>query len=83
MKQQIIEHPSGVFLHVQYVPSTKVSKPIVQDVRLADTNYEPIGPNLMQFLHDTFTVAHGDNGVSMATPLLEAIMQEVQDHESP
>jgi hypothetical protein len=74
---QIIEHPSGVFLHVQYVPRTVVSKPVIQDVRLADTNYEPIGPNLMHFLHGTYTVTDG-----LATPILEAISLEVEDHEA-
>ena len=77
MKQAIYEHPgSGVFLHVQYVPATKVSKHVIQDVRLAASNYEPIGPNLMHFLHGTY-IMDTSGPVNMATPLLEAISEEL------
>ena len=77
MKQAIYEHPtSGVFFHIEYVPATKVSKHVIQDVRLASTDYGPVGPNLMEFLHETYIMDTSGN-VNMATPLLQAICEEL------
>ena len=77
MKQAIYEHPgSGVFFHVEYVPATKVSKHIIQDVRLASTDYEPVGPNLMHFLHEAY-IMDTSGSVNMATPILQAICEEL------
>jgi hypothetical protein len=78
MNQMLYEHPAtGVFLHVEYMPPTLVSKCTIHDVRIADTNYAPVGPNLCQFLDSTYSVHTGDAGVTMATPLLELIGWEI------
>ncbi len=78
MKQHLFEHPTGVFLHVEYMPATGVSKPIINDVRIAGEGYEPIGPNLSLFLHTLHTI-DSTGPVTMATPVLELISQEIQN----
>jgi hypothetical protein len=77
MKQQIIQHATGVHFHVEYIPRTKRSKPRINDVRLAGADYEPIGPNLMQFLHNTYVLDAEMN----ATPVLQGLIMEVESHE--
>lgn len=77
MKQQIIQHATGIHFHVEYIPRTKLSQPRINDVRLAGENYEPIGPNLMHFLHNTYTL----DADMTATPILQSLVQEVEHAE--
>ena len=82
MKQQIIQHASGVHFHVEYIPRTKHSKPRINDVRIAGENYEPVGPNLMHFLHNVHTLQDVDGtDVQDAVPVLQTIVEEVESHE--
>lgn len=76
MTQHLYEHPSGVFLHVDFTPQPVPQHPVINDVRLAGTNYEPIGPNLVQFLHNSHLI-DTTGPVTMATPMLELVAQEL------
>ena len=78
MLTKMYEHPSGVLLHVQYIPRTAASKPVVMDVRVAQcATYEPAGPNLMHLLHNTFTL-DTTTDPALATRLLEDLMQDLE-----
>lgn len=80
MKQQIVQLSSGLHFHVEYMPRTNHSKPRIHDVRLAGPDYEPVGPNIRDFLHDTYTLTER-NGEYDAVRVLETIIQEVESHE--
>ena len=82
MKQQVIQHATGVHFHVEYIPRTPHSKPRINDVRLAGADYEPIGPNLMEFLHNIYTLSPDPaGGEQLAHRVLESIVAEVESHE--
>ena len=82
MKQQIIQHATGVHFYVEYIPRTKHSKPRINDVRLAGENYEPVGPNLANFLHNVCTLVPVEGtDVQDAVPVLQGLIEEVESHE--
>jgi hypothetical protein len=82
MKQAIIQHPTGVHFHVEYIPRTKHSKPRIADVRLAGADYEPIGPNLATFLHEVYTLQKVQGTDTQdAVPVLQGIIEEVESYE--
>lgn len=67
--KHVYEHPTGVILHITYDAG---AKPIIKEVRIADTSYKPIGPDLLDFLHNIHTI-DTTGPVTMATPMLELI----------
>ena len=67
--KHIYEAPCGVILHVDY---TAGAKPTIHEVQIADTGYQPIGPNLMGLLHNLYTI-DTTGPVTMAMPILEQI----------
>jgi len=51
------------------------------DVRVAQcSTYEPTGPNIMQMLHETFTLDTSTDP-ALATRVLEDLMQELENGE--
>jgi hypothetical protein len=79
MRQHLFEHSTGVFLHVLYEPAPPGGSMSFQDIRIADTNYEPVGPNLIPFLHNTHML-DSTGPVTMATPVLELIAGDIIGH---
>lgn len=79
MKQTTFEHPTGVLLHVQYIPATAAQPMQMHDVRVAETGtYEPVGPNLAGFLHNLYTADIAPDGDSaVLTPVLQQIAEEI------
>jgi len=79
MKQRYYRHPSGVTLAVEFTDRTPTEKPTVRDVRVTEHDTgEPVGPNLAQMLHDTFTL-NTSTDPAVATRILDHMMQEVEN----
>jgi len=75
--QHLYEHPgSGVFLNVTYVPATPAHKTQIQDVRVTDSTYQSVGPDIAPLLHATHLL-DTTGPVTMATPLLELISEDI------
>ncbi len=70
----------GVMLRANYEMSEGV--PTFHSVHLLDADYKPVGPNLHVFLHN-LAIVHGSphrrGKPSLATPILSAITEEIQN----
>ena len=67
--KHVYEHSSGVIPHITYQAG---AIPRIDKVRIADSSYQPIGPNLLDLLHNVHSIDMS-GPVTMATPLLEQI----------
>lgn len=77
--QYTYEHAdSGVLFNVDFTPPTTVGEPIqLNEVRVYDATYRTCGPNLLSFMHNSFTL-NTHTQPAVATRLLEEISQEIQ-----
>ena len=74
--QHLYEHPSGVFLNVNYVPATEKHVTQIQSVYVTDTKYASVGPDIAPMLHTTYLM-DTTGPVAMALPLLECISEDI------
>lgn len=77
MPSFIFEHyKSGVFLGVDYTPG---EPPTINDIRVLDIAYRPVGPDLTDLLLDmAFIKLREEDSVLTATPCLARIAEDIQ-----
>lgn len=77
MKRHVHESESGITLEVAYSDATNSNGPTLESIHVVDASYQPVGPDLVDFLTNLFMLRTGKDGEPEGEQFLSIIAGEI------